>query len=52
MMTKNGTPINPLKMRSEPPIPLDAKLLPTFHAAIAPLEAHLAGTSTVQSASK
>jgi murein DD-endopeptidase MepM/ murein hydrolase activator NlpD len=52
MMTKNGQAINPLKMKSEPPIPLDAKLLPLFHAAIAPLEAQLTSPSAVQSAAK
>jgi len=52
MMTKNGEAINPLKMKSEPPMPLDATLLPTFHAAIAPMEARLAGSSAVQSAAK
>ena len=38
MMTKNGRPINPLSMRSEPPIPLDANLVPEFLRHIAPLE--------------
>jgi len=52
MMTKNGQAINPLKMKSEPPIPLDAKLLPMFHEAIAPREAQLSGSSAVQSAAK
>jgi murein DD-endopeptidase MepM/ murein hydrolase activator NlpD len=41
MMTQGGKPINPLKMRSEPPIPIDARLRPAFMAHIAPLEARL-----------
>ena len=52
MMSKNGQPINPLKMKSEPAIPLDAKLLPAFKAYIAPMEAQLAGSTEVQSAAK
>lgn len=30
MMTRNGTPINPLSIKSEPPVPLPAKLKPEF----------------------
>ena len=52
MMTKNGQPINPLKMKSEPPIPLDAKLLPAFREHIASMEAQLTGPTAVQSAAK
>jgi murein DD-endopeptidase MepM/ murein hydrolase activator NlpD len=39
MMTKGGQPINPMSIKSEPPIPIDAKLRPQFLATIAPLEA-------------
>jgi murein DD-endopeptidase MepM/ murein hydrolase activator NlpD len=39
MMAKNGQPINPLRMKSEPPIPIDAKILPEFVRRIAPMEA-------------
>jgi murein DD-endopeptidase MepM/ murein hydrolase activator NlpD len=52
MMTKGGQPINPLKMKSEPAIPLDPKLMPAFKAYIAPMEARLAAPATVQSAAK
>ena len=52
MMTKNGQPINPLKMKSEPAIPLDPKMIPAFKAYIAPLEARLATPAAVQSAAK
>jgi hypothetical protein len=41
MMTQRGTPINPMKMQSEPPIPIDAKLRPKFEAHIAPLAVKL-----------
>jgi murein DD-endopeptidase MepM/ murein hydrolase activator NlpD len=41
MMEKNGKVINPMTMKAEPPIPIDAKLLPTFEAHIAPLTARL-----------
>jgi murein DD-endopeptidase MepM/ murein hydrolase activator NlpD len=41
MMTKGGQPINPMKMQSEPPVPIDAKLRPKFEAHIAPLAAKL-----------
>lgn len=47
MMTRNGQPINPLQMKSEPPIPIDAKMLPEFLRQIAPLEAEF---STIRSA--
>ncbi len=30
MMTRNGTPINPLSIKSEPPVPLPAKTKPEF----------------------
>jgi hypothetical protein len=52
MMTKNGQAINPLKTKSEPPVPLDAKVLPSFLEHIAPMQAQLAGSTTVQSAAK
>jgi murein DD-endopeptidase MepM/ murein hydrolase activator NlpD len=38
MMTRGGQPINPMSIKSEPPIPIDAKLRPQFLAQIAPLE--------------
>lgn len=41
MMSKNGQPINPRSMQSEPPVPIDARLLPTFLSAIAPMENEL-----------
>jgi len=41
MMTKDGKPINPRTMQSEPPIPIDSKLLPLFLAHISPMEAKL-----------
>ena len=44
MMTKGGRPIDPRSMKSEPPIPIDARLLPSFLEAIAPLEAQLGPT--------
>ena len=44
MMTKGGTPINPMSIKSEPPIPIDAKLRPAFMAQIAPLEAQFTPT--------
>lgn len=39
MMAKNGKVINPMTMKAEPPIPIDAKLLPKFAEYIAPLAA-------------
>jgi murein DD-endopeptidase MepM/ murein hydrolase activator NlpD len=45
MMSKAGRPINPRSMQSEPPIPIDATLLPSFLAHIAPMEAELGMTS-------
>jgi len=39
MMAKNGKVINPMTMKAEPPIPIDAKLLPKFEEYIAPLAA-------------
>ena len=41
MMTKNGKPIDPRSLKAEPPIPIDAKLLPSFLEHIAPMEAQL-----------
>lgn len=41
MMTKGGTPIDPRSLKSEPPIPIDASLLPSFLAHIAPIESQL-----------
>jgi len=41
MMSKDGRPINPRSLQSEPPIPIDAALLPLFLAHIAPMEAQL-----------
>jgi murein DD-endopeptidase MepM/ murein hydrolase activator NlpD len=41
MMSKDGRPINPRSLQSEPPIPIDASLLPLFLAHIAPMEAQL-----------
>lgn len=35
MMTRNGAPINPLSMKSEPPVPLPAELKPAFFSYIA-----------------
>src|SRR5262245_34877678 len=49
MMAKNGQPINPLKMKSEPPIPIDAKILPEFVRRITPMEAQF---ETLRTASK
>jgi len=46
MMTKNGRPIDPRSMKSEPPIPLDSRLLPSFLEHIAPLEAQLVSSGT------
>ncbi len=37
MMERGGKPINPMTIKSEPPIPLDSKLRPEFETAIAPL---------------
>jgi len=39
MMEKNGRVINPMTMKSEPPIPIDSNLRPKFDASIAPLAA-------------
>jgi murein DD-endopeptidase MepM/ murein hydrolase activator NlpD len=50
MMTENGRVINPMSKRSEPPIPIDAKLKPEFLARIAPLEVQLDGRPPVQDA--
>jgi len=36
MMTRGGQPINPMSMKSEPPVPLDARFKPRFLATIAP----------------
>jgi murein DD-endopeptidase MepM/ murein hydrolase activator NlpD len=47
MMTEHGRPINPASKKSEPPVPIDAKLKPEFLALIAPLEAQLEGRDTV-----
>lgn len=41
MMTKGGQVINPMKMQSEPPVPIDATLRPKFDAHIAPLAGKL-----------
>jgi murein DD-endopeptidase MepM/ murein hydrolase activator NlpD len=41
MMTKGGVPIDPRSLRSEPPIPIDARLLPSFLAHVAPIDAQL-----------
>ena len=41
MMTKSGRPIDPRSLKSEPPIPIDAKLLPSFLEHIAPMQAQL-----------
>jgi murein DD-endopeptidase MepM/ murein hydrolase activator NlpD len=41
MMTKSGKAIDPRSLRSEPPIPIDATLLPSFLEHIAPMEAQL-----------
>ena len=46
MMTERGRPINPQRMKSEPPIPIDAKLLPVFLEHIAPMEARFGITPT------
>jgi len=51
MMTKNGRPIDPRSLRSEPPIPIDARLLPSFLEHIASMEAQL-GLNPSQSALK
>jgi murein DD-endopeptidase MepM/ murein hydrolase activator NlpD len=48
MMTENGRTINPMSKRSEPPIPIDAKLKADFLARIAPLELQL--TDPIQAA--
>ena len=46
MMTRSGKPIDPRSMKSEPPIPIDAKLRPAFMAHIAPLEIQLGPART------
>ena len=51
MMTERGRAINPQRMKSEPPIPIDAKLLPVFLEHISPLEARF-GIVPTASASK
>jgi murein DD-endopeptidase MepM/ murein hydrolase activator NlpD len=51
MMTERGRPINPQRMKSEPPIPINAKLLPVFLEHIAPMEARF-GIAPTASASK
>jgi murein DD-endopeptidase MepM/ murein hydrolase activator NlpD len=48
MMSKDGRAINPRSLQSEPPIPIDAKLLPSFLAHIAPMESRLAAERTAQ----
>ena len=50
MMTKGGRPIDPRSLKSEPPIPIDARLLPSFLEHIAPLLAQFGDAA--QSASK
>jgi hypothetical protein len=50
MMTKGGRPIDPRSLKSEPPIPIDGRLLPSFLAHIAPLEAQFGDAA--QSAAK
>jgi murein DD-endopeptidase MepM/ murein hydrolase activator NlpD len=47
MMTKNGKPIDGRSLKSEPPIPIDATLLPLFLEHIAPMEAQLGITATL-----
>jgi murein DD-endopeptidase MepM/ murein hydrolase activator NlpD len=48
LMTRGGKAINPSTMKSEPPIPMDAKLRPLFQASIPDLKKRLgAGTLTV-----
>jgi murein DD-endopeptidase MepM/ murein hydrolase activator NlpD len=49
MMTKNGKPIDPRSLKSEPPIPIDANLLPLFREHIAPMEAQLGPTQSAVS---
>lgn len=46
MMTRGGQPINPMSIKSEPPIPIDARLRPRFLALIAPLEAQFGPVRT------
>ena len=48
MMNKAGRPINPRSMQSEPPIPIDAKLLPSFLSHIAPMESELGVTTAAK----
>jgi murein DD-endopeptidase MepM/ murein hydrolase activator NlpD len=43
MMTRGGTPINPLSMKSEPPVPIAASMKPVFVQHILPLEQKLEG---------
>ena len=45
MMTKGGRPIDPRSLKAEPPIPIDAKLLPSFLERIAPVQAQLGALS-------
>jgi len=45
MMTKGGRPIDPRSLKAEPPIPIDAKLLPSFLERIAPVQAQLGARS-------
>lgn len=46
MMTKNRKPIDPRSLKAEPPIPIDAKLLPLFLEHIAPMQAQLGPTQS------
>jgi hypothetical protein len=41
MMTRGGTPINPLSMKSEPPVPIQADMKPDFLKHIAPRQVQL-----------
>jgi murein DD-endopeptidase MepM/ murein hydrolase activator NlpD len=41
MMTRGGTPINPLSMKSEPPVPIAAAIKPDFLNYIAPRQLQL-----------
>jgi len=50
MMTRNGQVINPMTMKSEPPIPIDANLRPKFLAQIAPWEAQFGPVRSASSA--
>lgn len=49
MMTRNGVVINPLSIKSEPPVPLDAALRPQFLAGVEPLRDKM-GAAATQSA--